>query len=234
VQSGGPHRARARGGDNVVGNNGARVLEPGINLSAIPVTIILDPNDPNALRDPVTQKLIGSTALSALILGADLAPTPGIGVTFTCTAGTLGSAGVAVNTDAAGLAPDILNVAEDAPYLITVTAATATESKTLDVIVDIAPVADAGDDQTVECPTPVTLDGSGSTDANSATGTNDDITSFEWFVGQTKIADGNVAQVSTLPIGTNVITLKVTDKAGANHVGGVVGRGGHAHEVGSA
>jgi len=202
-------------GDSVTGSNGSQVLEPGINLSAAPATIILDPNDPNALRDPATQKLIGSSALAALVLGADLSPTVGIPVTFTCTAGTLGSAGVPVNTDAAGLASDVLNVTEGLPYLITVTATTPTESRTVDVIVDIAPTADAGDDQTVECPGAVTLDASGSTDVNSAPGTNDDITSFEWFIGQTKIADGQVAQVTTLPLGANVITLKTTDKAGA-------------------
>ncbi|MDH4046202.1 MAG: hypothetical protein OEW06_17280, partial [Gemmatimonadota bacterium] len=187
-------------GDSVTGNNGTRILVPGLNLSATPAVVILDPNDPNAPRDPVTQQLVGSTALSAIVLGTDLAPTAGVGVTFTCTAGTLTSGGVPVTTDAAGLAPDVLKVTEGVPYLITVTATTATESKTVDVIVDIAPVANAGADRTVECPGAVTLDGSTSTDANSSIGTNNDITSFEWFIGQSKIADGPVAQVTTLPI----------------------------------
>ncbi|TFG50565.1 MAG: hypothetical protein E4H38_03335 [Gemmatimonadales bacterium] len=202
------------GADNVMGTNRALVLEPGLNLLSDPATIILDPNDPSAPRDPVTQELIGSAALSAIVLGADLSPTPGVDVTFTSTAGTLGSAGQPVTTDAAGLAPDALDVSESGPSLITVTATTATETKSVDVVVDIAPVADAGDDQTVDCPDPVTLNGSGSTDANSTAGTNDDIVSFEWFLGQTKIADGEVVQVD-LPVGTNVVTLKVTDKAGA-------------------
>jgi hypothetical protein len=41
-------------GDNMVGNNGAQVLVPGINLSASPAVIILDPNDPTrpAIRRP--------------------------------------------------------------------------------------------------------------------------------------------------------------------------------------
>jgi hypothetical protein len=202
------------GADNVMGNNGALVLEPGLNLLADPMVIILDPNDANAPRDPSTQELIGSTALSAIVLGSDLSPTVDDTVTFTATDGILASGGQKIATDSAGLAPDTLSVTESGPSLITVTAATATETKTLDIIVDIAPVADAGDDQTVYCPTPVTLDGSGSTDANSTAGTNDDITSFEWFEGQTKIADGEVAQVD-LAVGIHAITLQVTDKAGA-------------------
>jgi hypothetical protein len=202
------------GADKVTGNNGALVLEPGLNLLADPVVIVLDPNDPNAPRDPATQELIGSTALSAIVLGSDLSPTVDDTVTFSTTAGTLASAGQKIATDSAGLAPDTLAVTESGPSLITVTATTATESKSLDIIVDIAPTADAGDDQTVECPTPVTLDGSGSSDPNSTAGTNDDIVSFAWFEGQTKLADGEVVQV-TLPVGVHTITLTVTDKAGA-------------------
>ena len=57
------------GGDKMLGNGALAVLEPGVNLSATPATIILDPNDPNAPRDPVTQKLIGSTNLAALRTG---------------------------------------------------------------------------------------------------------------------------------------------------------------------
>jgi hypothetical protein len=202
------------GADKVLGNGSARaVLEPGINLSANPATIIIDPNDPNAPRDPVTQKRIGSTDLAALVLDAGLLPVAGVPVTFTCTAGTLAST-AAVTTNAAGVAPDKLTAAEDGPSQITVTATSPNGTKTLVVGVDIAPVANAGADQTAECPGPVTLDGSGSTDANSTAGTNDDITSYAWYLGDTKIAEGEVAHVN-LPVGTHVITLKVTDKAGA-------------------
>lgn len=203
------------GTDKVVGNSSLTAApQPGINLSATPDTIILDPNDPNAPRDPVTQKLVGKTTCSALILDANLQPVVGTGVTFSSTAGTLVSAGQPVTTDATGLAPDTLKVTEDGPSEITVLATAGTESKPVVVTVDIAPVAHAGDDQTVACPGPVTLDGSASTDANSAAGTNDDIKLFEWFIGANKIAEGEVVQVN-LPVGTNVITLKVTDKAGA-------------------
>jgi len=190
------------------------VLEPGVNLSAVPDTIILNPNDTSAARDSVTHKLIGSSVLSALILDTILKPVAGVAVTFSCTGGTLASAGAPVITDSAGRAPDQLRVSEDGPSLITVTATSATGSKSVAVLVDIAPVADAGPNQTVECPDSVTLNGSGSTDANSTAGTNDDITSYEWFLGTTKIAEGEVTKAK-LPLGTNVVTLKVTDKVGA-------------------
>ena len=121
-------------------------------------------------------------------------------MTFTRTAGTLASTGQPVTTDSAGVAPDNLTVAEDGPSEITVTATSPNGTRTLVVGVDIAPVANAGADQTVECPGPVTLDGSASTDANSTAGTNDDIASFAWFLGDTMIAEGKVADV-TCPSG---------------------------------
>ncbi|MHC4463835.1 MAG: right-handed parallel beta-helix repeat-containing protein, partial [Planctomycetota bacterium] len=87
------------------------------------------------------------------------------------------------------------------------------------------PVADAGPDQTVEAQAPwgatVTLDGSGSSDADSTPGTNDDIVYFDWykvdpcdpnadvFLGSGQIIDCN------LPIGEHIILLEVIDKAGA-------------------
>jgi len=192
-------------------NNGALlVLQPGLNLSAAPDTIILDPNNPAAPKDGVTGKLIGSSTLSAILLGADMKGIPGTAVTFSTTAGRLTSNKAAVITDANGLAPDTLWVAEDGPTEITVTATAGAESKPVVVFVDIAPTANAGPDQTAECPN-VALNGSASTDPN---GTND-IVSYQWFLGQTKIADGEKPSC-TLPVGTHIVTLKVTDKMGAS------------------
>jgi len=193
---------------------GRLVLQPGLNLAAVPDTIILDPNDSTAPRDSVTHKLIGSTELTALVLDTALAPIDSVAVTFTTTAGTLASGGAPVTNDSAGVAKDQLAVVEDGPSKITVTAASANGTQSVDVFVDIAPVANAGPDQTVECPNAATLDGSASTDANSTPGTNDDITSFEWFLGDSLIATGEVVGC-TLPVGVHVVTLKVTDTMGA-------------------
>lgn len=190
------------------------VLEPGINLSAAPATIILDPNDSLAPVDPVTLKLVGGSVISAVVLDANLAPVVGEAVTFTTTGGTLSSAGVADTTDLTGLATDTLKVAEDGPSSITVTATSVSGTKSIEVLVDIAPTADAGPDLTAFCPDAAALDGSASVDPNSTEGTNDDIVSYEWFLGDSLIADGAVTEAS-LPVGLHVVTLKVTDHAGA-------------------
>jgi len=90
------------------------------------------------------------------------------------------------------------------------------------------PVADAGPDQTVEAQAPwgatVTLDGSGSSDADSSPGTIDDINDFNWyrldpcdqnaevFLGNGEILDCN------LSIGEHIILLEVIDRAGASDI----------------
>jgi hypothetical protein len=86
------------------------------------------------------------------------------------------------------------------------------------------PVADTGPDRTVEAQAPwgatVTLDGSGSSDADSTPGTNDDIVYFDWYkvdpcdpnvdvlIGTGQIIDCN------LSIGEHIILLEVIDKSG--------------------
>jgi hypothetical protein len=88
------------------------------------------------------------------------------------------------------------------------------------------PVADAGTDRTIEAQAPwgatVTLDGSGSSDADSTPGTIDDINDFNWyesdpcdpnvdiFLGSGRILDCN------LSIGEHIILLEVIDRAGAS------------------
>jgi VCBS repeat protein/thrombospondin type 3 repeat protein len=75
----------------------------------------------------------------------------------------------------------------------------------------------------VECGGPagglVLLDGSASTDPDSAAGTNSDIVSFEWFrdfglPGQGLLGTGRLLRV-ILPLGANSVTLRVTDSHGA-------------------
>ena len=93
------------------------------------------------------------------------------------------------------------------------------------VIINTAPVACIVDgNQTVECEgywgATATLDGSCSTDSDSAPGTNDDIVYFDWYeqldpcglnfedyLGSGEIIDCN------LPLGEHIIILEVIDKA---------------------
>ena len=94
-----------------------------------------------------------------------------------------------------------------------------------EAITNTAPVACIVDgNQTVEAEsfwgTAVTLDGSCSSDSDSAPGTNDDIVRFDWYkldpcdpnvddlLGTGQITDCN------LPLGEHIIVLEVTDKAG--------------------
>ncbi len=74
----------------------------------------------------------------------------------------------------------------------------------------------------VECDRPeggfVTLDGSGSEDADSTPGTNDDIVLFEWFenfeTDETPLGEGEGLGL-TLPLGAHEITLRVSDAGGS-------------------
>ena len=71
------------------------------------------------------------------------------------------------------------------------------------------PVAVAGHDQSVDCQAQVTLDGSASSDPD-----NDPLT-FSWTSGGSVLGTNAVVSVS-LPMGTNVVTLTVTDPSGAS------------------
>jgi len=77
---------------------------------------------------------------------------------------------------------------------------------------NLPPVADAGEDQTVECEgadgTEVTLDGSGSSDLDGT------IVQYEWFDGATSLGTG-VTLDHTFALGTHTVTLVVTDDRGA-------------------
>ena len=89
------------------------------------------------------------------------------------------------------------------------------------LVIDNEPIAVAAS-VTVECDRPsggaVTLDGTGSTDSDSTPGTQDDIVSYEWFArygqpGQALLGTGQTLQ-TTLPLGTTLVTLRVTDSQG--------------------
>jgi hypothetical protein len=88
---------------------------------------------------------------------------------------------------------------------------------------DRRPVADAGDDRTVECWSPagalVTLDGSASSDEDSTAGTNDDIAAFAWLLdyglpGQVLLGEGEILTVE-VPLGSHAVTLRVRDRPGS-------------------
>jgi hypothetical protein len=93
-----------------------------------------------------------------------------------------------------------------------------------------APVAEAGADREVECSSfegsVVMLDGTGSSDANSTPGTNDDIVLFEWFeelgtAGQRLLGTGETLE-TTLGLGPHVVTLRVTDTFGESDTAGIL------------
>ena len=209
--------------DNVLGAN----EEDGFTLVADPAEIIIDTTDPAAMVDPGSGLVFVEIGLTANALDEAEIPQANLEVVFATDSGTVLSDGNPVLTDAEGNAMDTLTVFEDAPAQVEVTASDGTriESILLDVTLILPnrpPVADAGADVSGECAsaegTPVTLDGSGSTDPDSTEGTNDDIVTFEWFEyfgapEQVSLGEGMMLDVS-LPLGTHVITLQVTDSEG--------------------
>lgn len=98
--------------------------------------------------------------------------------------------------------------------------ASANDSVTIDVALppppNVAPIANAGPDQAVpdtkkKGSERVRLDGSGSSDSDGT------IQSYEWQIGPATIANG-VSPNVTLAVGTHLITLVVTDEAGASSI----------------
>jgi hypothetical protein len=201
--------------------------ESGITLTAEPDEVVIDLTDPDTPTDPDTGMAYGEAALTAMVVDTEGQPEVGVEVVFGSTAGELMSEGQPVTTDDTGKAEDSLRVFEDDPTEIAVSAVvderieTITVTKTL-IEPNAPPVADAGEDQLIECASEsgamVTLDGSGSSDPDSSEGTNDDIVSYQWFEffgtpDETLLGEGEVLSVE-LPVGIHVITLQVTDSEG--------------------
>jgi probable HAF family extracellular repeat protein len=76
------------------------------------------------------------------------------------------------------------------------------------------PVANAGSDQTVECPAQVTLDGSGSTDPDG------DALTYQWSEGGS-VLNTTVSFTASFGLGTHLISLVVTDPCGASNTNSV-------------
>jgi hypothetical protein len=102
-------------------------------------------------------------------------------------------------------------------YFPSVPEATRTNGIVSIVSLNRPPVANAGTDQTVEqasyAGAEVTLNGSGSTDADSTPGTNDDIVFFEWYEGAVLLGSGQSIG-HTFGLGSHTVTLVVTDSFG--------------------
>jgi hypothetical protein len=112
-----------------------------------------------------------------------------------------------------GISPTVTLTTGTHPITLTVTDdEDASDTDTVSVTVESAPVADAGPDQTVDDTDgdgseDITLDGSGSTDADGT------IISYVWTENGTQIATG-VSPTVNLAVGTYTITLTVEDEAG--------------------
>lgn len=205
------------------------MAEGPLALAANPANVVIDTTNASTPKD-ANGKFIGTSNLTATVHDDAGAPVAGAQVTFSTTGGTLASNGAAVTTDANGNAADVLTVAEDTTSPVTVTVTFGELSVGAEVTITVIlpnqpPVADAGQDRTVECSapngTPVQVDGSHSSDPDSTAGTNDDIATFEWLVNGAVVATGATATL-TLPTGASTVTLKVTDKAGATATDDVV------------
>jgi len=188
-------------------------------LTADPEEIVIDLNDPNTPTDTGSGEKYGTSTLTVMVMDSMGDPVPDTEVVFGTTGGTLDSTGAPILTDAEGKATDVLQLLESDPDSVDVTVTDGADTDTVTVTKRVIPlnnppVADAGEDQMAECGDPAFLDGSGSTDPDSTEGTNDDIVLFEWYLGREKLGEGEVIRWR-LPLGTNVITLKVTDSGGA-------------------
>ena len=86
--------------------------------------------------------------------------------------------------------------------------ATATDSVeiTVNAVENLAPIADAGADQTVDEGNEVTLDASGSEDSDGS------VLSYLWTDNGVEVGTGEIVVLSNLAVGTHTIDLLVTDE----------------------
>jgi hypothetical protein len=153
-----------------------------IAVTANPGRVVLDPNDADAARDPDTGALIGFSGLTVQVFDKDGRVVPDVVVQLSSEGGVLGSASVPgapptdLTTDDNGRAFDSIQVSDQDPSSVKVTARSGTLSGTGTVSVEVvgctntSPTANAGSDQTVdgeEDPSTVIVDGTASTDTET-------------------------------------------------------------------
>jgi hypothetical protein len=199
----------------------------GLDLSADPIHIVIDPSDPTTPTDPNH----GNERYGTTVLTVTARDTAGkaqrlLPVTLSTSAGALTSGGAQLKTDTTGIVRDTLRAYQSNPDTIHVSVTDGTRITTIDVTKTVVglPVANAGPDQTVPCTgnssAQVTLDGSASTDPAS------EITTYDWFEHygtpeQVLLDRGKTVEV-VLPLGEHVITLLVVDALGDSSTDQVV------------
>ncbi len=88
--------------------------------------------------------------------------------------------------------------------------------ETIVTVLNRAPVANAGPDQTINHAQTVTLNGTGSFDHDGA------IVSHVWSIGGVQVASGSPAVVGPFAVGNHTVTLTVTDDMGATDTDSLV------------
>jgi hypothetical protein len=183
-----------------------------------PPSIVINPSAATTvvINNNVSFDVTGSDIDANAVVTLNVAGLPS-GATLTPTLPTSGASGISTSfswTPVSGQAGS---------YVVTFSATDENgqqviASKTINVINNQPPVADAGDDQTVECTgatTSVTLDGSGSTDPDNNT------LLYEWREGATVL--GTTASITVHPtLGTHTYTLTVDDQNGGTNSDNVV------------
>lgn len=200
------------------GSRNARAAN-GLTLMSEPMHVFINTNDPATPTDPDHgDERYGTAILSLIATDADGNPQADLEVTFSATAGALASAGAKRKTDAEGRAADTLRVYVSDPASFQVSVTDSVRTTTLDMTKSVSepPVADAGEDRTLECAghasAQVHLDGSRSSDPNG------DITLYEWFehygTADQVLLDHGMAADVVFPLGEHTVTLRVTDATG--------------------
>ncbi|MHC4395065.1 MAG: right-handed parallel beta-helix repeat-containing protein [Planctomycetota bacterium] len=176
-------------------------LDEDVNDSTLEIGSVIDVNDGSVISGP---GIYNQATRTITWFAGEVGP------------GESGYADFSVNVRAdANDGTEIINYATI--YFPSVPEETRTNGIVSIVSLNQPPTADAGADQTVEQESydgaEVTLDGSGSTDADSTPGTNDDIVSFNWYEADTLLGSGETINY-TFPLGAHTVTLVVTDSFG--------------------